>query len=360
MISHAELLLADGEFAGPRHRGALAARGRRTRTRCGRRGAPCSPGRREGDQETASRLVGEELELVRRIAAPWVVGRTLRVFGELTGSAARCARRLRCWSRRPRGWSGRRRALLWATVRSRWSWRCAAARTGWPHGCAHASAPDGSISASSAASSSTQPLNARSGCPARAARPCDLAAVDADLEVDVQRCARPSADAWCPAAVAAIRDELDRGAVGRRVRGRRSDTALAAGALARCGARSAPATHRGPRRADGSTLPASRVWVDVETVALSRRAARQPARTRRRRWRGRRAELADARAAAGPRRAVAGGPARRRSRTCASRRWRWPRAAGCGDGRRRAAPRPSAPPARRSPRRRFASPRARR
>ena len=42
----------------------------------------------EGDRETASRLAGEELALARRSGAPWVVGRSLRVLGELTGDAA--------------------------------------------------------------------------------------------------------------------------------------------------------------------------------------------------------------------------------------------------------------------------------
>ena len=39
----------------------------------------------EGDRETASRLAGEELALARRSGAPWLVGRSLRLLGELTG-----------------------------------------------------------------------------------------------------------------------------------------------------------------------------------------------------------------------------------------------------------------------------------
>ena len=47
----------------------------------------------EGDRQTASRLAGEELELARRAAAPWVVGRALRQYGELTGDRGRAARK---------------------------------------------------------------------------------------------------------------------------------------------------------------------------------------------------------------------------------------------------------------------------
>ena len=91
MISHAELLLADAEYA-PVHTiaDALAAsrppdthplwspwRSLRARAAAG-----------EGDRATASRLAAEELALARRSAAPWVVGRALRVLGELTGDAS--------------------------------------------------------------------------------------------------------------------------------------------------------------------------------------------------------------------------------------------------------------------------------
>ena len=91
MISHAELLLADAEYA-PVHTiaDALATsrppdthplwspwRSLRARAAAG-----------EGDRATASRLAAEELALARRSAAPWVVGRALRVLGELTGDAA--------------------------------------------------------------------------------------------------------------------------------------------------------------------------------------------------------------------------------------------------------------------------------
>jgi tetratricopeptide (TPR) repeat protein len=91
MISHAELLLADGSYAEvaaicdalrssrPPETHPLWSpwRGLRARAAAG-----------EGDRETASRLAAEELELARRCAAPWVVGRALRQLGELTGDAA--------------------------------------------------------------------------------------------------------------------------------------------------------------------------------------------------------------------------------------------------------------------------------
>ena len=94
MISHAELLLADGRYGEVAPiTDALAAtrppethplwspwRSLRARAAAG-----------EGDRETASRLAGEELELARRSAAPWVVGRALRQYGELTGDAGRAA-----------------------------------------------------------------------------------------------------------------------------------------------------------------------------------------------------------------------------------------------------------------------------
>ena len=91
MISHAELLLAGGRY----HEvmpitDALAAtrppethplwspwRSLRARAAAG-----------AGDPQTASRLAGEELELARRGASPWVVGRALRHYGALTGDQA--------------------------------------------------------------------------------------------------------------------------------------------------------------------------------------------------------------------------------------------------------------------------------
>jgi hypothetical protein len=90
MISHAELLLADRRFADVAAIARELAASRPPETH-----PLWSPWRSllaraaagEGDRETASRLAGEELELVRRIAAPWVVGKTLRRYGELTGDA---------------------------------------------------------------------------------------------------------------------------------------------------------------------------------------------------------------------------------------------------------------------------------
>jgi tetratricopeptide (TPR) repeat protein len=91
MISHAELLLADGfveevyvisdalRDARPPDMHPLWSPWRGLRARAA--GA-------EGDQETAARLAAEELELARRRASPWVVGRVLRQLGELTGDAA--------------------------------------------------------------------------------------------------------------------------------------------------------------------------------------------------------------------------------------------------------------------------------
>jgi tetratricopeptide (TPR) repeat protein len=90
MISHAELLLADGSYEEVNGIGeALRAsrppdthplwspwRALRARAAAG-----------EGDRETASRLAAGELALARRSAAPWVVGRALRLLGELTGDA---------------------------------------------------------------------------------------------------------------------------------------------------------------------------------------------------------------------------------------------------------------------------------
>ena len=90
MISHAELLLADGRRRGAADRRALS------ETRPPDLHPLWGPWRSllaraaaaEGDQDTASRLAGEELALARRSAAPWVVGRCLRQLGELTGDAA--------------------------------------------------------------------------------------------------------------------------------------------------------------------------------------------------------------------------------------------------------------------------------
>ena len=91
LISQAELLLADGDYGQvARIAGALAT------TRPPDTHPLWSPWRSlqaraaqgEGDRETASRLAGEELALARRSGAPWVVGRSLRLVGELTGDEA--------------------------------------------------------------------------------------------------------------------------------------------------------------------------------------------------------------------------------------------------------------------------------
>ncbi len=91
LISHAELLLADGRYDEVhRDRRALAA----TRPPDTHplwspwRGLRARAARGEGDRETASRLAAEELALARRSGAPWVVGRSLRQLGELTGDEA--------------------------------------------------------------------------------------------------------------------------------------------------------------------------------------------------------------------------------------------------------------------------------
>jgi hypothetical protein len=90
MISHAELLLADARYDEVKPiTEALAA------TRPPQTHPLWSPWRSlraraaagEADRETASRLAAEELALARRIAAPWVVGRALRLYGELTEDA---------------------------------------------------------------------------------------------------------------------------------------------------------------------------------------------------------------------------------------------------------------------------------
>ena len=90
MISHAELLLADGRFAdvaGIAHELAASRPPDTHPLWSPWRSLLARAAAGEGDRETSSRLAGEELELVRRIAAPWVVGRTLRLYGELTGDA---------------------------------------------------------------------------------------------------------------------------------------------------------------------------------------------------------------------------------------------------------------------------------
>ncbi|MDA0179201.1 AAA family ATPase [Solirubrobacter phytolaccae] len=90
MISHAELLLADGETARAR---ALAEALAATRPPDMHplwhpwRSLLARAAAAEGDRDTASRLAGEELALARRRAAPWVVGRSLRLLGSLTGDA---------------------------------------------------------------------------------------------------------------------------------------------------------------------------------------------------------------------------------------------------------------------------------
>ena len=90
MISHAELLLADGKAA---EAAAIARALSETRPPDLHplwgpwRGLLARAAAAEGDQDTASRLAGEELALARRRAAPWVVGRCLRQLGELTGDA---------------------------------------------------------------------------------------------------------------------------------------------------------------------------------------------------------------------------------------------------------------------------------
>ncbi|MBE2317144.1 AAA family ATPase [Solirubrobacter sp. CPCC 204708] len=88
MISHAELLLADGQTAQARSIAhALAAtRPAELHPLWGPwRGLLARAAAAEGDRQTASRLAAEELALARRRAAPWVVGRSLRQLGEVTG-----------------------------------------------------------------------------------------------------------------------------------------------------------------------------------------------------------------------------------------------------------------------------------
>jgi tetratricopeptide (TPR) repeat protein len=90
MISHAELLLADGFFEEV-YAIADALQASRPPTThplwSPWRGLRARAAGGEGDLETASRLAAEELELARRSGAPWVVGRALRQLGALTGEA---------------------------------------------------------------------------------------------------------------------------------------------------------------------------------------------------------------------------------------------------------------------------------
>ena len=88
MISHAELLLADGRFgeAVPIADALAATRPPDTHPLWSPwRGLRARAASAEGDPGTASRLAGEELALARRSGAPWVVGRAARQLGELTG-----------------------------------------------------------------------------------------------------------------------------------------------------------------------------------------------------------------------------------------------------------------------------------
>jgi tetratricopeptide (TPR) repeat protein len=91
MISHAELLLADGE-----HRAVPAIADQLAATRPANIHPVWSPWRSlrarvaeaEGDRDSASRLAAEELALARRSGAPWVVGRGLRQLGAIEGDAS--------------------------------------------------------------------------------------------------------------------------------------------------------------------------------------------------------------------------------------------------------------------------------
>ena len=90
MISHAELLLADARTTGPHDRGrtrGVATAGHAS-TVVAMALPACAAAEGEGDRATASRLAAEELALARRSGAPWVVGRSLRLLGELTSDAA--------------------------------------------------------------------------------------------------------------------------------------------------------------------------------------------------------------------------------------------------------------------------------
>jgi DNA-binding SARP family transcriptional activator len=88
LSSHAELLLAEGEYGRVGEIADELAKTRPPETHplwAPWRGLRARAAAGEGDRETASRLAGEELALVRRSGAPWVVGRALRQLGALTG-----------------------------------------------------------------------------------------------------------------------------------------------------------------------------------------------------------------------------------------------------------------------------------
>jgi hypothetical protein len=91
MISHAELLLADGRYDEVAALSEALAATRPPQTHplwSPWRSLAARAAAGQGDRETASRLAGEELALARRVGAPWVVGRTLRLYGVLTGDRA--------------------------------------------------------------------------------------------------------------------------------------------------------------------------------------------------------------------------------------------------------------------------------
>jgi hypothetical protein len=88
MMSHAELLLADGRYREvfPITEALAATRAPETHPLWSSwRSLRARAAAGEGDLQSASRLAGEELALARRRASPWVVGRALRQYGELTG-----------------------------------------------------------------------------------------------------------------------------------------------------------------------------------------------------------------------------------------------------------------------------------
>ena len=91
MISHAELLLADAEHAQVHTIADALAASRPPDTHplwSPWRSLHARAAEGEGDRATASRLAAEELALARRGGAPWVVGRSLRLLGELTADGA--------------------------------------------------------------------------------------------------------------------------------------------------------------------------------------------------------------------------------------------------------------------------------
>ena len=195
MISHAELLLADGRYdeVAPITEALAATRPPETHPlwspwRCLRARAAAG----EGDRETASRLAGEELELARRSAAPWVVGRALRQYGELTGDRGGVARGGRA-AGRDVGAAGAREGARGARQprrpRSQRELR-RAAPTGWR--AASLLPLEDAISASSAASSSIQPLEGALRPGRRGRQAFDLAVVDVEVEIDVAAVRRPS------------------------------------------------------------------------------------------------------------------------------------------------------------------------